>query len=286
MRLLQLDKYPTFSLTKFAEGEIPEYAILSHTWGRDGDEVTYKDIIDGTGVGKSGFSKLHFCASQAKRNGLRYCWIDTCCIDQTSSAELSESINSMFQWYQKANKCYVFLADASTSGSDNRDSQLRNSRWFTRGWTLQELIAPRDVEFSSQEGEWLGDKRSLEKQIHQITRISIYALRGEPLSHFSIDERMSWVANRSTTRSEDKIYSLLGIFDIHMEAIYGEGEHHASRRLLWALELFSANHQLSEVFLSQLQSKAPLVRRTQAVLLKGALASLAAYLNLIMVAFD
>jgi tetratricopeptide (TPR) repeat protein len=254
MRLLQLDDGPSFSLADFAEDEVPRYAILSHTWGRDGDEVTYKDIVDGTGSGKAGYDKLCFCAVQAKNDGLGYCWIDTCCIDKTNAAELTESINSMFRWYQNAVKCYVFLADVSTPTSeDDRDSQLRKSRWFTRGWTLQELIAPQCVEFFSQQGEQLGDRKSLEQQIHQVTGISIHALRGEPLSHFTIDERMSWAANRTTKRPEDKVYSLLGIFDIHMEAIYGEGEHHASRRLLRELERYSENHQLGELLRDQLK---------------------------------
>jgi TolA-binding protein len=254
MHLLQLDDGPSFSLADFAEDEVPRYAILSHTWGHDSEEVTYQDIVGGTGNGKIGYDKLRFCAVQAKKDGLGYCWIDTCCIDKTNTAELTESINSMFRWYQKAAKCYVFLADVSTPASDDdRDSQLRKSRWFTRGWTLQELIAPKCVEFFSQQGEWLGDRKSLERKIHQITSISIYALRGEPLSHFSIDERMSWAENRTTKRSEDKVYSLLGIFDIHMEAIYGEGEHHAYRRLLRELERYSENYQLSKLFHDRLK---------------------------------
>ena len=141
---------------------------------------------------------------------LGYCWIDTCCIDKTNAAELTESINSMFRWYQNATKCYIFLTDVISK--DDGDSELRNSRWFTRGWTLQELIAPRYVEFFSQKCGRLGDRKSLEKQIHEVTGISIHALRGEPLSHFTINERMSWAANRMTKRPEDKVYSLLGIF--------------------------------------------------------------------------
>jgi tetratricopeptide (TPR) repeat protein len=255
MRLLKLDDYPNFSLVEVTEDEVPRYAILSHTWGRDVDEVTYKDIIDGTGSGKAGYDKLHFCAAQAKNDRLDYCWIDTCCIDKTNAAELTESINSMFRWYQNASKCYVFLADVlACKSEDDRDSQLRNSRWFTRGWTLQELIAPRCVEFFSRDRERLGDRKSLEKQIYQIAGISYHALRGEPLSHFTIDERMSWTANRTTKRPEDKVYSLLGIFDIHMEAIYGEGEHHAYRRLLRELERYSEIYQLSELSRSQLTS--------------------------------
>ena len=117
MRLLQLDDYPGFSLAEFAEDEVPRYAILSHTWGRDGDEVTYKDIKDGTGSGKAGYDKLHFCAVQAKNDGLGYCWIDTCCIDKINAAELTESINSMFRWYQNAVKCYVLCFPCGCLGS-------------------------------------------------------------------------------------------------------------------------------------------------------------------------
>ena len=252
MRLLQLRNYPRLSLVEFAEDEIPRYAILSHTWARDGDEVTYKDIVQGTGSNKLGYEKIFFCAEQAKKDGLEYCWIDTCCIDKTNAAELTESINSMFRWYQKADKCYVFLADVKTPGEgEERNGMLKQSRWFTRGWTLQELIAPTCVEFFSCKKDWLGDRKSLEMQIHQITGIPISALRGDPLSRFTIKERMSWTANRTTKRPEDRVYSLLGIFDIHMEAIYGEGEHHAFRRLQRELE-WSENHQLNELIRNQL----------------------------------
>jgi tetratricopeptide (TPR) repeat protein len=261
MRFLELDYYPSFSLTEFAEDELPQYAVLSHTWGRDGDEVTYKDILDDTGdrtgdrtgnrTGdrKPGYDKLHFCAVQAKSDGLRYCWIDTCCIDKTNAAELTESINSMFRWYQNAVKCYVFLKDVSVLVDESdRDSQMQKSRWFTRGWTLQELIAPRCVEFFSQEQQRFGDKKSLEQQIKQITGISIYALRGEPLSRFSVAERLSWKEGRSTKRGEDMAYSLLGIFDINMPAIYGEGERNAFRRLLKEIDNYSVNHLLDKSF--------------------------------------
>src|SRR5947209_7172993 len=97
---------------------------------------------------------------------------------------------------------------------------FRKSRWFTRGWTLKELLAPGSVEFFSREGKQLGDKRTLERQIHEITGIAIPALRGTPLSQFGIDERLSWAENRQTTRKEDKAYSLLGIFDVFMSLIY------------------------------------------------------------------
>src|ERR1700761_372533 len=142
MRLLQLNDYPSFSFAEFAEDEIPRYAILSHTWGRDGDEITYKDIIDGIGSGKAGYKKLHFSAVQAKNDELGYCWIDTCCIDKSNSVEVQEAINSMFRWYENAARCYVYLADVSTeprqsqgivSDSSSWSSVFRQSRWFRRG---------------------------------------------------------------------------------------------------------------------------------------------------------
>jgi hypothetical protein len=238
MRLLTCDDTGLFSLTDYPPGtDIPPYAILSHTWGPE--EVIYEDITHGTGQHKSGYHKIHFCAEQAERDGLRHFWVDTCCINKSSSAELTESINSMFRWYRDAAKCYVYLTDvpkrAFSNSSQHNDqrwiSQFRKSRWFKRGWTLQELIAPVQVQFFSQEGAYLGSKESLERLICDITCIPAQALRGEPLSHFTIPERMAWAERRETTVPEDKAYSMLGIFEIHMPLIYGEGKERASKRL-------------------------------------------------------
>ena len=230
MRLLELKTNGEFSLTKYLINNIPPYAILSHTWGDDDEEVTFKDLVEGTGKSKAGYRKIQFCGEQAASDGLQYFWVDTCCIDKSNSAELSEAINSMFRWYRDAAKCYVYLSDVSINDYDQNDqfsqsweSAFRESRWFTRGWTLQELIAPASVEFFSREGKRLGDKKSLERQIHEITGIAVQALQGSPLSDFSVAERMSWAEKRETKRKEDKAYSLLGIFDIHMPLIYGEG---------------------------------------------------------------
>jgi len=239
MRLLKLKDDGELSLIEFIGDKIPGYAILSHTWGADGEEVTFKDLMKGTGKSKAGYQKIRFCGEQAATDGLQYFWVDTCCIDKSSSAELSEAINSMFRWYHNAGKCYVYLSDVSTSSSIRNDQlfqwiweiSFQKSRWFTRGWTLQELIAPASVEFFSVEGERLGDKISLERQIHEITGITAQALQGGPLSQFSVNERMSWTAKRETKREEDAAYSLLGIFDIHMPLIYGEGRKKALVRL-------------------------------------------------------
>jgi hypothetical protein len=233
MRLLEQKENGEFSLTKdLLIKDIPPYAILSHTWGADTEEVTFKDLTDGTGKSKAGYNKIHFCGKQAVRDGLQFFWVDTCCIDKSSSSELTEAINSMFCWYRNADKCYVYLSDVSRVDCNENDylsrstwkSAFRKSRWFTRGWTLQELIAPTSVIFFSSDNKRLGDKLSMDQQVHEITGIPIEALRGRPLSDFSIDDRLSWAVQRKTTREEDKAYCLLGIFGIHMPLIYGERE--------------------------------------------------------------
>src|ERR1700722_15706078 len=238
MRLLKLNDTAAFSLTKyFVSDDIPRYAILSHTWGADTEEVSFKDMMDGAAKSKvTGYNKIRFCGEQARRDGLQYFWIDTCCIDKSSSTELQEAINSMFRWYRDAAKCYVYLADVSRSADVNSSQLLMElsfleSRWFTRGWTLQELVAPASVEFFSKEGEQLGNKRSLERHIHEVTGIPVKALRGSSLSDFGVPERMSWAEKRETTRKEDEAYSLLGIFDVYMPLIYGEGRENAFKRL-------------------------------------------------------
>jgi hypothetical protein len=245
MRLLQRNSASEFSLTQdFGSGKIPEYVILSHTWGPDKEEVTYRDLIDGTGKSKDGYEKIRFCGEQARHDGLQYFWIDTCCIDKSNSAELQESINSMYRWYRDAAKCYVFLSDIPRTAVDSEDrsyqlpweSAFRTSRWFTRGWTLQELIAPRLVEFFSKDCKLLGDKASLERHICEITKIPSKVLQGHPLAEFSVIERMSWAETRQTTREEDIAYSLLGIFNVYMPLIYSEGRENAKARLREAID--------------------------------------------------
>ncbi|KAF2834198.1 HET-domain-containing protein [Patellaria atrata CBS 101060] len=237
MRLLQVND-DKLTPVEFLGTPIHQYAILSHTWGDDNEEVTFRDLVKGTGKTKAGYKKIQFCGAQAANDGLEFCWVDTCCINKSSDAELSEAINSMFRWYQNAAKCYVYLSDVSTGSSDsNVLSQggwklaFQNSRWFRRGWTLQELIAPRSVEFFSVEGNRLGSKSSLIQEIHEITGISVLALQGSRLSGFSVKERILWAERRETKREEDAAYSLLGIFDVHMPLIYGEGRQKALNRL-------------------------------------------------------
>ncbi|RYP34123.1 hypothetical protein DL767_004458 [Monosporascus sp. MG133] len=255
MRLLQLQDNGEFALDEYLGENVPPYAILSHTWGaQDEEEVRFRDLTKGTGKNKAGYLKLTFCAKQAAHDGLQFFWVDTCCIDKSSHVELSEAINSMFRWYRKAAKCYVYLSDVSIDGSSGKElsSQrswipaFRRSRWFTRGWTLQELIAPSSVEFFSVEGERLGDKNSLLQEIHDITGIPIEALQGSDLSMFSIDERLSWSERRTTRVEEDAVYSLLGIFNIVMPPIYGEGRQNALVRLVRSINKIDLTYDLEK----------------------------------------
>src|SRR6202012_3687694 len=159
------------------------------------------------------------------------------------------------RWYRDAAICYVYLADVPRPalGANDKSSQMewessfRRSRWFTRGWTLQELVAPASVEFFSKEGEQLGNKESLERDIHNVTGIPVKVLRGSSLSDFGIPERMSWVENRETTRKEDEAYSLLGIFDVYMPLIYGEGRENAFKRLREEMDKVSKGKSLAFV---------------------------------------
>jgi hypothetical protein len=268
MRLLEVNGNGQLSLTQDIINNTIPYAILSHTWGDDGDEVNFKDLTDDSWRTKAGHRKLRFCGEQATRDGLQHFWVDTCCIDKSNNAELSEAINSMFRWYRNAAKCYVYLTDVSTNDPDKIDPSLqsweaafRSSRWFTRGWTLQELIAPQSVEFFCSNNKRLGDKKSLERQLHEITGIAVSALQGTPLSEFSFDERMAWAKNRETKREEDKAYSLLGIFDIYIPLIYGEGTKNALYRLQDEFHKRSNKRQLDELSTPQIQSSTIPFRR-------------------------
>lgn len=243
MRLIKDIGQGDLRLIEYHENEIPDYAILSHRWGAKHEEVTYEDFERGTNKKKNGWEKIEFCRKRAAIDHLHHFWIDTCCINKESSAELTEAVNSMFRWYQNAAKCYVYMSDVSVHtiqengpiSGNSWEAAFQESEWFTRGWTLQELIAPTSVEFFSREGRQLGDKRSLEELINRTTEIPVQALRGNPLSHFSITERMLWAAKRNTTRREDKAYCLLGIFGVYIPTIYGE-EDHAFARLEEAID--------------------------------------------------
>lgn len=245
MRLLEMKSPGEFSLVQAPTHNTLRYAILSHTWTH-GQEVTYDDLISGNGKSKTGYEKIKFCGEQAAKDGLQYFWVDTCCIDKSNSTELATAINSMFRWYRNAKKCYVYLTDVSTpddtanvqANKSTWEAAFRSSRWFTRGWTLQELIAPAVVEFYSKDGKLLGDKTSLENSIHEITKIPVQALQGNDLSHFSIAERREWAAQRQTEEDEDTVYCLLGLCEVSMSPIYGEGKEAALKRLQMTVREF------------------------------------------------
>ena len=217
----------TGTLEEFHGSNTPRYAILSHTW--EDDEVTFQDMCRGSHLGRRGYVKITMTCRKALESGLEYAWVDTCCIDKTSSAELSEAINSMFRWYRRASICYAFLSDFAPSGPI--ESELGLSRWFTRGWTLQELIAPKEVIFFDQDWNVRGVKTGLVEHLATITGINGGILsQKQDLSSIPVARRMSWPAKRKTTRLEDEAYCLLGIFDVNMPLLYGE-EEKAFRRL-------------------------------------------------------
>ncbi|RYN22784.1 hypothetical protein AA0114_g12881, partial [Alternaria tenuissima] len=241
MRLLHYNALGRLVLTDFRGRSTPPYAILSHRWSDS--EILIEDISNETYKEKEeGYRKLQFCAEQAAQDELQYFWIDTCCIDRWNNNERSKAINSMFQWYKSAARCYVFLLDVSVSTEtepvqrSDWEALFRASAWFTRGWTLQELIAPASVEFFSCEGQRIGDKTSLDQLVHETTGIPLRALRNCLLDEFTTSERERWAENRRTKEEEDIVYCLLGILGVSMPTAYGEGEESARSRLQAELE--------------------------------------------------
>ncbi|OCL13293.1 HET-domain-containing protein, partial [Glonium stellatum] len=209
-------------LHQFTGVDTPHYAIFSHTWGKE--EVTFDIMQEYHQTGRrpclAGYEKVEQCCAKARSAGFEWVWIDTCCVDKRSSAELSEALNSMFRWYQGATICYAYLEDY-TAGK----SELSDSRWFTRGWTLQELIAPPTVEFLAKDWTEIGTKTSLQKEIARITGVNSRILcRISHVGKASVAKRMSWAARRQTSRLEDEAYCLMGLFGVNMPMLYGEGK--------------------------------------------------------------
>ena len=261
MRLLHTS---TFKLESFEGETLPPYAILSHTWGDE--EITFQELQHEDAISllsftkaqmrkgypfhsflgiKKGFLKIAGCALQAKRDGFNYIWTDTICIDKSNSTELSEAINSMYHWY-KNQLCYVYLADVPHTGqrtSVEGDSAFAKSRWFTRGWTLQELIAPSSVIFFDDTWQIMGTRWEFRDFIAERTGISRNVLDGEVPARSSIAKRMSWASQRETTRVEDLAYCLMGLFGVNMPLIYGE-KHNAFLRLQAEIMKISDDHSL------------------------------------------
>ncbi|OTA36786.1 hypothetical protein BTJ68_02600 [Hortaea werneckii EXF-2000] len=254
----------TYALKFFHTAETaPPYAILSHTW--EDDEVLFKDMDDlERAKAKSGWQKIEYICRQALEDGLEWAWVDTCCIDKSSSAELSEAINSMFNWYKCSTVCYVYLCDLRMTATLRDDAPMvstwlerakkmapirsslsdRHSRtcnepdislidtlgafskakWWSRGWTLQELLAPWNVVFMDQQWQQIARLPDFVVTVSTISSVDVAVLlKTEPLQSRCIAERFSWASKRSTTREEDTAYALLGIFDANMPLLYGEG---------------------------------------------------------------
>lgn len=219
MRLLNTT---SLQLSEFFGDQVPQYAILSHTWGNE--EVSFQSVQDPACKALKGFGKITACCTQARQDELDWVWIDTCCIDKSSSAELSEAINSMYRWYVNAAVCYVYLFDVPRLDPFLDESKFGAARWFSRGWCLQELLAPRELEFYASDWTELGTKWSLKSNLAKVTNIPVSVLMGEELSsNRLVAERMSWASKRTTTRVEDRAYCLLGIFNVNMPLLYGEG---------------------------------------------------------------
>ena len=208
------------------------YAILSHSWGKH--EQSFKDTQDlathckttGENPRDLATPKVRESCILAEQHGYQWIWNDTCCIDKTSSTELSEAINSMFRWYSLAEVCFAHMEGVESNPDvlNAPNSSFRTARWHTRGWTLQELIAPSLVIFVSQEWKKIGNKVELAHLLEEITGVPSRVLtREEHYSLLSIAERMSWASKRSTTRVEDEAYCLMGLFNVNMATIYGEG---------------------------------------------------------------
>jgi hypothetical protein len=232
MRLL-----PTSNLTlhEFFNESVPSYGILSHTWEESG-EISYQDILNLSPLlkAKSGYTKIINCVRKMKELGHDYMWVDTCCIDKRSSAELSESINSMYQWYKNSEVRLAYMADVHCDASLDRSGvekanylekypNFQKIRCFTRGWTLQELIAPANVIFYDSEWEFIAKIQDISKVVERFTEILAPVLVFGITEYYCVAEKMKWASRRKTTRREDMAYCLLGIFNINMPLLYGEG---------------------------------------------------------------
>ncbi|KAF7912744.1 uncharacterized protein EAF01_001765 [Botrytis porri] len=183
------------------------------------EEATFEDVRNGDFNQKKGFAKLECCRKRAREDEYDWVWVDTCCIDKSSPAELSEAINSMYL-------CYAYLSDLEEIGS------LDQSKWFTRGWTLQELIAPRHLLLFDMHWRLLGTKNEHAAAIERITGVLRDVILGNLYPGYcNAAQRISWASKRETTRKEDMAYCLMGLFDIHMLPMYGEGSENAFLRL-------------------------------------------------------
>ena len=243
MRLINAE---TLEFEEFIDPSTVRYAILSHTWATE--EVSFLDMLTGNPSvrNKAGFVKIRETCRLARQKRLKYVWIDTCCIDKSSSAELSEAINSMFNWYAQSTICFAQLSELPP-GMGIKTQDLAKCRWFKRGWTLQELIAPSVLELYDAIWMLRGTKWEHWQAIQEVSGISkdgflnFKSIRGFANSSerdgrvVPVAQRMYWASRRETTRPEDMAYCLFGIFDVNMPLLYGEGGTKAFLRLQSAI---------------------------------------------------
>jgi len=281
MRLLNIY---TFEFAEFEGDRLPPYRITSHRW--TDDEATFKDVLKKKNPNSKGYMKIEgfcqFIREDEERlrkyvtrelGSCKWIWIDAACVDKRSSAEVSESINSMFGWYARAVECFAYLADVPSlsAGRDTVMSKFRRSEWFKRGWTLQELLVPRVVVFLNRDWEVIGHKCGyceysnpcrdagplLNDIVAETTGISediMFDYRKS--ARLSVDEKLSWMADRRTTKSEDMAYCLLGIFDVTMPLLYGDGP-----KAMEKLERAIADKAPTELAASQSRAAASLRSR-------------------------
>ncbi|THU82246.1 HET-domain-containing protein, partial [Dendrothele bispora CBS 962.96] len=208
----------TIKPIEFTKGTIPPYAILSHLWV-EGEEVTYEELVHvrSTTYQKSGYQKIRTACQIASQDGYRYIWIDTCCIIQQDEMDLKENIPNMYGFYKNSGICYVYLPDVSSK------KDVHRSRWFKRGWTLQELVAPRTVAFYDTDWQYLGDKGELREDISRKTTIPLDILSGtQSIQDIAIIDRMTWTLERKTTKRQDLVYCLQGLLGVTVEPNYRE----------------------------------------------------------------
>ncbi|KAH7372251.1 heterokaryon incompatibility protein-domain-containing protein, partial [Pyrenochaeta sp. MPI-SDFR-AT-0127] len=243
MRLINVQ---TLDLVEFVEPDIPNYAILSHTWSSD--EVSLHDFVTKASQQSQGYQKVASFCAVCLQLGLAWAWVDTCCIDKSNGAELSEAINSMFRFYKNSNTCIAYLSDVpapqNTPWDRDDNHTFQKSKWFTRGWTLQELLAPKRVVFYSSEWKSIGEKSSLTEVIATASGIDENYIRTpKNVGLACVAQKMSWVSRRQTTREEDMAYCLLGLFRVNMPLLYGE-RGRAFLRLQEEILKVSADHTI------------------------------------------
>lgn len=263
---IRLINTSTMVMEEFFDARIPKYAILSHTWEQD--EISHQEYMclhpptnfttfsewtllsrllkdkDRQQISaKAGYRKIEEAIQKARSNHYEWIWVDTCCIDKRSSEELSEALNSMFKFYQYAKVCYALLSDYDVSEAP--EQELDGCKWFTRGWTLQELIAPSQVVFFDKKWRPVGRKTEMTEKLSHITKIQRYVLKDpESLGYWSVAQRMCWASSRQVAREEDIAYCLLGIFNVNMPLLYGEGGVKAFKRLQKEILMKTNDHSL------------------------------------------